>query len=41
MTILLPILQNIRCDGNYCVNGRVEDTLLAIEELKENEELVG
>ena len=32
--ILLPIFQNIECTGELCHNGRLEDSLMAIDDFK-------
>ena len=33
---LLPLFNNIQCEGPLCHNGKLEDTLAAFREMKEN-----
>jgi len=36
LVVLLPIFQNIPCEQAYCVNGKVEDSILAFREIFSN-----
>eukprot|EP00347_Sterkiella_histriomuscorum_P020802 403336406 len=40
LAVLLPIFQYTKCESQYCVNGKIEDTILAFEQLKENQNLL-
>ncbi|CDW79995.1 transmembrane protein c2orf18-like [Stylonychia lemnae] len=36
LSVLLPIFQQIPCDQPYCVNGKIEDSVLAFNEILSN-----
>lgn len=38
--ILLPLLQNVECHADYCINGKLEDSVLAFREIAANRKLL-